>query len=59
MSKFIIRAPLPHTVDPEVFYVEANRMEVRDGMVQFFEKYHSRTPFTVVPNTCIVTQEPD
>lgn len=59
MSKFIVSAPSPHLVTPEVFYVEAHRMEVMGGMIQFFKEYNSSTPFTVVPNNCIVTQEPD
>ena len=44
MAKFTIQHFNPHHVEPQVYIIEAHRMEVRDGSVVFFRKWNNSTP---------------
>lgn len=54
MANFKVSHFNPHHVEPTVYHVEANRMEIIGGSVLFFKEYHSSTPFMAFPANCTV-----
>lgn len=53
MAKFLVKVPDQHVVGGHEYVIEADRMEVKDKMIQFFATYASTAPSYVFPIHCI------